>query len=463
MRALGRFLLFVIVLTAAVGGVAYYLAGRQPGPTIEIRAPEKLVGQTASLDVAVETPGGQLSSLTAVVEQKDLRETVFSLDVAGATGEIKQESPDRLLIARPMGKKALPALAAGPARVTVTASRPVLFGLRQVSTVATRDLEVRLTPPRVGIVSLHHFVNHGGAEFVVYRVSPGDSASGVRVGEAAFRGFPGSSVGLSDPELHVGFFALAHDQELNAPVRAFARDAAGNEASTPIDHRVFPRPFAKSRIDIDQSFLERIVPAIASNTQDLAVSTASPDDLLAGFLTINGELRRQNNDAIKALAKKSQTDMLWKDAFSQMGSSAVQSRFADYRTYFFKGKEIDRQVHLGFDLASTAHAPVLAANRGTVVFASFLGIYGNCVVIDHGLGVQSLYAHLSTLAVKEGDSVEKGHELGRTGITGLAGGDHLHFTLLVDGTAVNPVEWWDAHWLEDRVYRKIREAGGTEQ
>lgn len=374
---------------------------------------------------------------------------------------MKQESPERLVIVRPVGKKAVPALKAGPARITVTASRPVFFGLRQVSSVQTRDLEVRLTPPRVGVVSLHHFVNHGGAEFVVYRVSPADAASGVIVGDTEYRGFPGASVGLTDPELHVAFFALGYDQDIDAPIRAFARDAAGNESSTPLDHRVFPKPFAKSRIEIDQRFVDRVVPAIASNTPGFEVSTSSPEDLVAGFLKINGELRRQNAETIRSLAGRTRPEMLWKEAFSQLGNSAVQSRFADFRTYFFHGKEIDRQVHLGFDLASTAQAPIHASNRGIVVFAGYLGIYGNCVIIDHGLGVQSLYAHQSTIGVKEGESVEKGQEIGRTGITGLAGGDHLHFTLLVDGTAVNPVEWWDQHWMEDRVFRKIREAGGT--
>ena len=56
--------------------------------------------------------------------------------------------------------------------------------------------------------------------------------------------------------------------------------------------------------------------------------------------------------------------------------------------------------------------------------------------------------------------MKKDQEVGRTGSTGLAGGDHLHFTMLVQGVPVNPVEWWDAHWLQDRVFRKISEAGG---
>jgi len=125
------------------------------------------------------------------------------------------------------------------------------------------------------------------------------------------------------------------------------------------------------------------------------------------------------------------------------------------------GKEIDRQVHLGFDLAVTQHVPILAAQRGVVVHAAYLGIFGNCVIIDHGLGVQSLYAHLSSIGVKVGDTVTQGQEIGKSGSTGLAGGDHLHFTMLVNGEAVNPVEWWDPKWMQDRVLRKIAEAGGT--
>jgi murein DD-endopeptidase MepM/ murein hydrolase activator NlpD len=139
----------------------------------------------------------------------------------------------------------------------------------------------------------------------------------------------------------------------------------------------------------------------------------------------------------------------------------VEAYFADHRTYLYKGQEVDHQVHLGFDLAVTSNVPVVAANAGTVMNAQWLGIYGNCVVIDHGMGVQSLYGHLSSFDVKVGDKVTKGQTIGRSGMTGLAGGDHLHFTMLVGGHMVNPVEWWDPHWIADRVDRKLREAAAS--
>ena len=152
--------------------------------------------------------------------------------------------------------------------------------------------------------------------------------------------------------------------------------------------------------------------------------------------------------------------MHWNSPFQALGNAAVEAKFADFRTYTYQKKEIDRQVHLGFDLAVTTQIPILAAQDGVVVHAAYLGIYGNCVVIDHGLGVQTLYGHLSSIGVKVGDKVAKGQQIGRSGMTGLAAGDHLHFTVLVDGVAANPVEWWDQKWMQDRVFRKVAEAGG---
>src|SRR5262249_37353797 len=132
-----------------------------------------------------------------------------------------------------------------------------------------------------------------------------------------------------------------------------------------------------------------------------------------------------------------------------------ESLFADVRNYLYKGQKIDQQVHLGFDLSDTANAPVHVANDGRVVWADNLGIYGNCVVVDHGYGLQSIYGHLSSIDVKPGEMVKKSQALGRSGSTGLAGGDHLHFSMQVDGVQINPVEWWDDHWIQDRIRSKL--------
>ena len=95
-------------------------------------------------------------------------------------------------------------------------------------------------------------------------------------------------------------------------------------------------------------------------------------------------------------------------------------------------KKIDQQVHLGFDLSKVKNTPIPASNDGKVVLAELLGIYGNCVVIDHGYTLQSIYGHLSSIQVKPGDMVKKGQTIGLSGSTGLAGGDHLHFSMQVE-------------------------------
>jgi murein DD-endopeptidase MepM/ murein hydrolase activator NlpD len=448
MRFFKLLLVGVVLLAVVGGGVMYYMAGREGGPTITIGSPEKFIGRSTPLSITVESP----SEITAAS---------FYIDQNGKPAPVADAKTDRTdgkwTITGTIGREGL---VNGPATLIVEASRKTFYGLRTVSNRSTRDLTVRLDPPRVGVLSIHHFINLGGAEFVVLRATPEDVEAGAQVGDTRYRFYPGSAVGIGDPAVRVGFFALKHDQDVNARIIAYARDAAGNEATTPVEHQPFVKKFVQSKIPIDQGFLDRVVPAIASNTPEIKVDTGSPEGLLKGFLEINGNLRKKNGDYIASLAEKSQPKMLWTEAFAQMGNSQVESRFADRRTYFFDNKEIDKQVHLGFDLATVQRAPVHASNAGIVVHADFLGIYGNCVILDHGLGVQSLYAHLSTIGVKVGDTVTKGQELGRTGTTGLAGGDHLHFTLLVQGVPVNPVEWWDAHWLQDRVNRKISEAGG---
>jgi murein DD-endopeptidase MepM/ murein hydrolase activator NlpD len=444
----------VLVLVAAIA-VTFWVASRVEGPAIRINQPSKVVGADGTLDVTVEAPRGRFKTLEIALEQNGKTTPLFSLPAPGIA-TMKQETPDRVRITRAIGKRTLPDLQQGTARIVVTASRSAVLGLRTPSTAASRDVQVRLTPPRVSIISTHHYINHGGAEMVVYRVSPPDVESGVRVGNIEFRGFPGTSVGLTDPALRVAFFALLYDQDLNAPIALYARDEAGNQSTGQFDYKIFEKPQKRSRIELNDSFLQRVVPDILEHTPDFKAPT---DDPLAGFLKINGDLRRIDAEKTIALDKQSAPQMLWKGPFRPLGNAAVESKFADHRTYIYQGKEVDQQVHLGFDLAVTTNIQVLAGNAGKVLYADYFGIYGNCVILDHGMGVESLYGHLSSIDVKAGQAVEKDQQLGRSGMTGLAAGDHLHFGILVGGYPVNPVEWWDPHWIQDRILRKIQEAG----
>jgi murein DD-endopeptidase MepM/ murein hydrolase activator NlpD len=177
---------------------------------------------------------------------------------------------------------------------------------------------------------------------------------------------------------------------------------------------------------------------------------------------VNRRLRKENEDGIATITQKASPSMLWKDAFAQLGSSKVEANFADLRTYTWNGEAIDTAYHLGYDLSVTKNTPVEAANSGAVVFAGDLGIYGNTVIVDHGLGLFTLYSHLSSIGVKAGDAIAKRQVLGNTGETGLAGGDHLHFGVYLAGVAVLPVEWWDQKWIDDNITPKLRGLSGRE-
>ena len=449
-----KLLVLIVVLMLVFAGL-FVAAGYGAGPIVQITKPERFVGTTTPVEVAIESPGGVLSSLEVAFEQNGAR-TPLVTAVGDATRVA--DAADRVAVTRTIDKKTVPALAAGPARIVVTASRPAFFGLRQLRSEAARDVQVRLERPKVAAVSTHHYINLGGSEMVIYRVSPGDVQSGVKVGDLEYAGYPAAGirvagVEIKDPAARVAFFALRYDQPLNTPIHLFARDEAGNSARGDFDFRTFPKPFKKSRIEVTDKLLERVVPAILAGTSEIKPAGS----LIDQYLVINGDLRRRNAEKIVSFAAQTAPEMLWRgETFYAFSNTSAESAFADQRTYLYQGKEVDRQVHLGFDLASFAGTPIVAANRGKVLFAEELGIYGQCVILDHGMGVQSLYAHLSAIEVKPGDMVEKSQRLGRSGMTGLAGGDHLHFTMLVNGHMVNPIEWWDSHWIEDRILRKIR-------
>lgn len=453
-------LVLVVALFSVAIGVAVYLAGQEPGPVVKILQPEA-VGQTSvEFEASVDTLGSSLSRFDVVIQQGLTSHPLFSLQEPG-TARFTQETAERMRIDSSSPTSSLKGLRDGEATLRVEAGRRILFGLREASSTTTRPVRIQMTPPAIKVVSTHHYVRLGGAEAVVYWVSPPDVTSGVMVGDHLYPGFAASGVAgghSSDPSLKVAFFALAFDQDLNTPITLYARDAAGNTTTADFPKRAFLAEFASTRVSLDDRFLARVVPAILAETPDF--QTGVPDtDLISAYLKINRDLRERNAEQIAKFAEDTSPDWLSRGPFARLGRSSSESVFADHRTYFYEGREVDQQVHLGVDLASTRQAPVTSAQAGRVLLAGYLGIYGNCVILDHGMGVQSLYAHLASLDVEKGDRVERGEIIGRTGMTGLAGGDHLHFTMLVDGTPVNPIEWWDPGWVYDRVERKLQEAG----
>src|SRR5688572_14255226 len=207
--------------------------------------------------------------------------------------------------------------------------------------------------------------------------------------------------------------------------------------------------YKKSTISISDEFIAAKVTPLLN---DVGARQGSPKDI---FIKVNRDLRKENDEKIRSITMKQTPSMLWQGAFSQLSNSKVEANFADARTYTYKDAVIDNAYHLGYDLSVTKHYAAEAANSGVVAFVGDLGIYGNTVIIDHGMGLFTLYSHLSSTDVKAGDQVKQGQAIGKTGETGLAAGDHLHFGVYLDGVPILPVEWWDQKWINDNVQPKL--------
>lgn len=306
---------------------------------------------------------------------------------------------------------------------------------------------VDLTPPRVELLTTQHNARLGGAELAVFRQSPDTVRSGIEVDKYFFPSVTGY---FADHDVALAFFAIPQDLTDEVRPRLIARDAAGNQREIYLPCTIKPRRFAERTLAVDDDFLVRKVPEIEHDNNLLIAA-----DLVKGYLYINNELRHQNEAKIRELTATSTPAPLWNGAFHRQSNAAPLSSFADRRAYTYHGDVIDHQTHLGYDLASLKLSPVEAAQDAVVVYAGNLGIYGNAVLLDHGLGIFSLYGHLSSIAVQQGEHVKIAQTLGQTGETGLAGGDHLHFSILLDGVHIDPVEWWDPHWLHDHVTPKL--------
>ena len=306
-------------------------------------------------------------------------------------------------------------------------------------------------PPQIKVLTKQHNIQRGGAGLVIYRLFEEKIKSGVMVKDNFF---PGHSGMFADKNIYAAFFALNYNQGPGTQIFVTARDLAGNEKKMGFHHYIRDKNFKTDTLNISKKFLKFKMPDFdLGDKEENFLALKNP--LLGKFLYINGELREKNVKTVLGIAQDTIPRLLWEGKFTRLSGSARRAGWADHRIYKHKGKEIDKAVHLGIDLASTANASVKAANSGRVIMAGFEGIFGNVIIIDHGFGLASLYSHFNEINVRKGDEVSKGDIIGKTGLTGLAAGDHLHFSMIVHNTFVNPVEWWDKAWIKNNITSKI--------
>ena len=401
-------------------------------PSIDVTPAVSTIGQATPVTIHVHDSQG-VRKLTATLAQNGTEYQAWQTAAISKTADTTFHFS--------VGSRTTPQLRDGPARLILEATSGSLL---HSTTRWEREVNIVTEPPVVSADADQHYLYLGMADLATLNVTGPYTSAGVRVGDQTFRAWP-----MPDGKpLLFSLFAFAWNMAPGTPPLVYASNGDGNDVTTPLTV-FFPKReqpvYTQHEIQVTEQFLQKVLGELDPN------GTGDP---VARFVKVNTEMRQTNNRTLAELRLKTADHFLWSQPFTRQHAKAEAS-FADLRTYLYQGKKIDRQVHLGYDLASTKHMGVEASNDGRVVWAAPLGIYGNCIVVDHGYGLQTIYGHLSRIDVKDGDPVKRGQVMGLSGMTGMAGGDHVHFAMQLDGVQIDPKEWWDAHWIKDHVAHRV--------
>lgn len=426
----GSSAVLIIVAIAIVLGIAATLVFRDSTPPTFTLTPAGGTISQRPLSIELTDQESGLQSLTVTLDQSGTPTTLLSKTYEGKPKQLREE----------IGLATAGTLQNGPVSIRIQTVNGSLFSGK---TEQTLSFEVDTQAPKIQIKTTGMNITRGGAGLVVYTLSETVERTGLVVGDYFFPGY------LQPTGDYLCFFTYPWDSPAGGfSPKLIAVDPAGNEGAAGFNLHATEPSFRDDTIRISDNFLNAKMPQFA----DQFPQGTSNLDI---FLKVNREMRADNRKTLLELGLRTQPEPMWQGIFLRQPRAATLSLFADHRSYFYQDQKIDQQTHLGLDLASNEQAPIPAANHGRVVFAGFLGIYGNCVILDHGAGLQSLYAHLSSIAVKEGDTVNRDQTIGQTGATGMAGGDHLHYEVLISGVSVNPIEWWDASWISNNITGKF--------
>ena len=316
------------------------------------------------------------------------------------------------------------------------------------------NVEVDYKRPDINIVSNSYSVTRGGVGLVVFQVK-----------DKALKGFYVEASGnrfKAEPYKEAGYYATLivwpYNKE-NFAANIVAEDKAGNRRVSNIPFYLMSKTYRTSWMEAKDKFIDGKISDLIASEPDYSII----DDRLEKLKIINETMRAKNEELIHSLSKNVSDELLteWKiKKFYPLKNAAKVASFGDDRHYFYKSKdnEVSESQHVGLDLASTKMAKIVTSNAGKVVFSDYNGIYGNMPMIDHGLGLYTLYGHCSNILVKTGDEVAAGFAIAQTGKSGLALGDHLHFGVLVQGVEVRPEEWMDSKWIRDNIDKVFKSA-----
>lgn len=323
------------------------------------------------------------------------------------------------------------------------------------TTTKTFKIPIDTKKPQLAILSHSYKITQGGSALVIFRATD-DNLKDIRISNGTYDFLP-------QPFYKEGFYISLIAWNKTSPnfsAKIYASDSAGNVSIAPINFYLQKKQYRDSTIPLKDSFIDGKISMLVQEIGEKNLEDFP--NKLAIFKYINEDVRKQSANRVFEVASQFDRETLVTDvslkAFSPLRNGAVMANFGDHRTFNYQGENVSESNHMGLDLASIKQAPVLLSNSGVVTLNEFVGINGNTIIVYHGLGLSTLYAHLTTQKVNVGDLLNAGDEIANTGNTGLALGDHLHFGVLVQGHEVWTAEWLDSTWIKTNIDDIINEA-----
>ena len=332
------------------------------------------------------------------------------------------------------------------------------------------DLDVSYERPSVEMITAQHNAVHGGVELAFYTVKARDEVfSGVTAAAELFPGFRARKLDGDFENMNSTYFAffaipLAF-KDSEQTVQVLVRNKIGNTATTSMYYRVAPLTMPTVEAEISPLMLETAagsefekLSAIKKKRAGLVQEDDIPAaDPTARFKAVNQELRAAVEADLKGIFMHPKAQRMWQGVFLRPQGRQLAVNFGATKVFTYQGEPLGHVVQQGVEFAMPEGNPIRAANDGIVILAADLPLYGQTVVIDHGFGLTSLYAHLSAIEHLEGTRVVSGQTIGASGSSGLLDRPLLEFQMRLHGVPVRPIEWWDSRWILEHIDAKIDE------
>lgn len=309
------------------------------------------------------------------------------------------------------------------------------------------DVKIDTLKPVANVIENSRYIQRGGSAVVVAKVKDANLKEAYITfnDEKKFKLIP-----YYKEDYYVALIAWPINFEEFNRVQLIAIDKANNKTISKVPLYIQKKKIRVDNINLSENFIKNISASVLE--QSFEEVPQDPKDI---FLYSNRDLRAKNIQTIEQAVDKYMDNQFIENfsinSFDRLRGSKTVAGYGERRHYYLDGEKINEAWHLGIDWASVKKAPVRVSNNGTVIFNSYLGLYGNTIIVDHGMGLSTLYAHTSSQSVKLGDQVTTNQKIANTGATGAVFGDHLHFGVLVQGVEVNPIEWMDKHWIKVRI------------